>query len=363
LKDQVAKLSKDITIVQNRDQQYLHEMRRREKDFQQLQTRLQQGFNSTTTKENKLGLELLNPLKPIVKPKWSSRGEYELYQRELASQEVSLREFSSENADLRASLQALFGELQAALQLPSEELNTHSDADAGADDVPSASASLDDELVAKLQVALVNSDFSDVQLALPFEMIQNAAETDFRSRLAVLRDRRLKLQKDVETELATSKAALALAAANQVQSQKDMLIVLVDRVKEYRSIVAEQESILQSMVVATSTSSHSHSAHDALIVESKRLSLEAELAARESAVARANTDIQNERSAQQQSTIDILRKQTEIEVCCFVVNGFIPFSPPCRLTFRICSNNNTTWRLNRCCWSSSEALSVYSLLI
>jgi hypothetical protein len=69
LKEQVAKLSKDNLMIQNRDEQYRHELRRREKESQKAQERLQQGFASTSS-QSKFGMELMNPLKPNTRAKW-----------------------------------------------------------------------------------------------------------------------------------------------------------------------------------------------------------------------------------------------------------------------------------------------------
>lgn len=334
-KEQIAKLTKELTIVQNRDQQYLHEMRRREKETQQLQTRLQQGFNSaSSTKENRFGLEVLNPLKPAAPKKWKSRGEEELVQRELASQEVSLRAFSAENADLRASLQALFAELQAALQAhaapPIDEAAT-GEVMCAPEVASDGVISLEHSLRASVEACMAESDFSEAQLALPFDMVRQSAESDFRARLVAMQARRLRLQRELDVEQRARDATLALAASAKVADDKQLLLALVQRFEEYREIVAQQESILQSLVVAAAGGTHSSTSAgvgvrnrlpesvESLLAESRRLSLDADMSARERELGARASALAAERNVQQQSSIQMLRLENELEVRCVCV--------------------------------------------
>ena len=290
-------------------------MRRREKEFALLQSRLQQGFTSASVgKENKLGLDLLNPLKPAVKPKWKSRGEEELLQRELASQEVSLRAFSTENADLRASLQALFAELQAALQTaPVASVNDDEHATA-----PEGDCDVFEREVKALEEALSNSEFNEAQLALPFDLVREAAESNFRERLVRLQEQQAQLQRTADVERAARAATVALASSARAVEQKELLLKFVARFNEYVAIVAEQESILRSLVVAVSAapaavSTRAAPSDETLLAESIRLSLDAELSQHERYIREARSAVDAERSSQQQSTLQMLRQENELE--------------------------------------------------
>jgi hypothetical protein len=318
-KEQIAKLSKDIAIVANRDEQYKHEMRRREKDFTQLQTRLQQGFASSS-KENssgKLGIEVLNPLKPVARPKWrvGAHAEDELVQRELSGQEERIRALSQENADLRSSLHELFAELQSAMQTEASSAAPAIDVLAAKSTPASTQAMLlSPETRHEIENALKESEFADAQLALPFGMIRSAAEVEFRSRVALLQDRRARDELEREADQRAIDAATAAAAAAQSAEQKAMLLTLVGRIKDYRSIITEQESILQAIVVNGDGVSRSSAA---LTVEnSRRLSLDVDLDAlsrQERKLADARSHMQTERQEHEHSTIQLLRQEHDVE--------------------------------------------------
>jgi hypothetical protein len=231
----------------------------------------------------------MNPLKPATRPRWQSSGanvDEELWHRELLAHEERIQALSQENQDLRDSMSELFRELQAAL---GATLAAPSSSDDVAVVPPPDSLNVERRALVspgmrtKLETALQDADFTDAQLALPFHMVRPAAEHNFRTRLAVLQDQRIRLQAARARDAAAEVAVTQAAASAHDEQQRGLLKQLLERFAEYRGIIEEQESLLQTVALERQTGTAPKwlaqtQQEEQWIAESRRLSLDADRA-------------------------------------------------------------------------------------
>jgi hypothetical protein len=121
----ISSLEKANIMIQHRDNQYRHEIRKREKSFNEIQEKLVKSL-ALKNKESWTGMDILNNLQG-PKTNWNkgvSKGEAELLQHTIHSYQQKLDEISSENAELRQLLKNLEVEVQQAIYDPCKLLTT-----------------------------------------------------------------------------------------------------------------------------------------------------------------------------------------------------------------------------------------------
>jgi uncharacterized protein (DUF2267 family) len=280
LRQEIAALSKQNVMIAHRDNQYKHDLRKREREMEKLQERLAR-LTAERGKEARVGMELLNALRQgaqRVRP--GGVVEADLHAQTVAAFEERVAELGAENAALRKSLAALGCELQAALAARSARPRG---SPKGADEAASASAA----------AAAAGDGDSDAQNAdddfawggvesLPFDA--DAFETAARARLQALR-KRLK-EED------------AAAEAEAAQPSADQVATLRRRVQQQREVIEQQERLLQAQLMRASPSGQK------LLEDSRRLSLLDEVEGE-----RARLREASRRQLQQAAELDAKRKQ------------------------------------------------------
>uniref|UniRef100_A0A7N0RCY4 Afadin-and alpha-actinin-binding protein n=1 Tax=Kalanchoe fedtschenkoi TaxID=63787 RepID=A0A7N0RCY4_KALFE len=198
--------------------QQIHEMKKKEKEYIKLQEKLNQVLMEKK-KESRSGMEIMNLLQKEGRQRgtWAGKkADNDFYKKIVDAYEAKNQELVAENADLRALLRSMQGDMREFLNAPNG-LSTRS---------------LSINNVDSLQSPLGGK--TDV-FDLPFHMARDQIEESLRTKLASIRERMGQLhdaRKETEVTSEATERELELEA----------------QLVEARSIIQEQASIMSKHV-------------------------------------------------------------------------------------------------------------------
>ena len=188
LKEQVGKLMKENAMLQSKDTQYKHELRRKEKDYNKLQERMQQGI-SALNKEGKQSMEILNASKPGTRPKWktgatggldTAASMDELMMLAYQGSQSRIEELANENLELRVKMQQMFARWQTEVDAASFQLR---EAPANENTSPKTKRMILDALEQQ------NAPISTKLFEMPVGMVEQELESIFKKNIQVAKSK------------------------------------------------------------------------------------------------------------------------------------------------------------------------------
>ncbi|GBG69427.1 hypothetical protein CBR_g4121 [Chara braunii] len=263
-RDEFQRMS--IGMQQLRVQQ-AHEIRKKEKEYTKLQERLNQVVMEKK-KESKAGMDIVNMLQKEGRQRgtWSGKkADSDFYKMIVDSYEAKKQELLVENADLRASLRSLQADMR-------ELLNSQGHVKGDANHMGAVMTPCETPLRGR-------TDIFD----LPYHLTRDEIENSMRAKIASIRERMEHLQ-----------SAQSMVPERETATQRE--IDLEAQLLEARSLIQEQESIIQMSISIGDAPRHSERMNmelqqeaalsameeDRALLEERKRQLESERAAYES---------------------------------------------------------------------------------
>lgn len=197
--------------------QQIHEMKKKEKEYIKLQERLNQVLMEKK-KESRSGLEIMNLLQKEGRQRgtWNGKkADNDFYKKIVDAYEAKNQELVAENADLRALLRSMQGDMRDFLNAPNgsskQSLPVNERLDADSSQSPLGG----------------KTDVFD----LPFHMGRDQIEESLRAKIAFIKERMVELQD-------AQKGAEVTSEATERELELEAQLV------EARSIIQEQASIM-----------------------------------------------------------------------------------------------------------------------
>ncbi|GBG82258.1 hypothetical protein CBR_g34541 [Chara braunii] len=265
-RDEFQRMS--IGMQQLRVQQ-AHEIRKKEKEYTKLQERLNQVVMEKK-KESKAGMDIVNMLQKEGRQRgtWSGKkADSDFYKMIVDSYEAKKQELLVENADLRASLRSLQADMRELLNSQGHVKGEANHMGAGV-------------MMTPCETPLRGrTDIFD----LPYHLTRDEIENSMRAKIASIRERMEHLQ-----------SAQSMAAERETATQREL--DLEAQLLEARSLIQEQESIIEMSISIGDTPGHSERMNmelqqeaalsameeDRALLEERKRQLESERAAYES---------------------------------------------------------------------------------
>jgi hypothetical protein len=284
-KARIVVLEKENLMVKRRDNQYRHEIRKREKEFRDIQEKMVKNM-AVKSKETWGGMDILNSLQG-PRANWNkgvSKGEADLLQHTLASYEQRIGEVVEENQHLRQMLQTMDSEFQAAFvgeaAWSSVSVPPSSGEDAAGSLSSATSSSSIPPTAASMSPGSIRAleEFAPCQFDMPFAFVKDAISDGMRAKITVLKEKIKKLKEEGNSITAnggkgefsassssssSSSAASASSSApaedrrspttsssSLLLSEKDQEIaVLKSRLGEQQQMLMEQDDFIQQAML------------------------------------------------------------------------------------------------------------------
>ncbi|XP_011623839.1 afadin- and alpha-actinin-binding protein isoform X1 [Amborella trichopoda] len=197
--------------------QQVHEMKKKEKEYIKLQERLNQVLMEKK-KESRSGMEIMNLLQKEGRQRgtWNGKkADGDFYKMIVDAYEVKKQELMAENADLRALLRSMQGDMRDFLNMPNGLPKQNSAVNGRVDSDPPPTP-----LGGRTDV-----------FDLPFHMARDQIEESLRNKMASIKERMVQLQE-------AQKGAEVTSEASERELELEAQLV------EARSIIQEQASIM-----------------------------------------------------------------------------------------------------------------------
>ncbi|KAK8995149.1 hypothetical protein V6N11_069597 [Hibiscus sabdariffa] len=197
--------------------QQIHEMKKKEKEYVKLQERLNQVLIEKK-KESKSGMEIMNLLQKEGRQRgtWNGKkADNDFYKKIVDAYEAKNQELKAENADLRALLRSMQGDMRDFFNSPNG--------------VPKQSLSVSERHENDPSQSPLGGR-TDV-FDLPFHMARDQIEESLRNKMASVKERMVQLQD-------AQKGAEVTSEATERELELEAQLV------EARSIIQEQASIM-----------------------------------------------------------------------------------------------------------------------
>ncbi|XP_013780968.1 afadin- and alpha-actinin-binding protein A-like [Limulus polyphemus] len=240
-KDEVKRLT---SIIQQKHAQYHHDLRKKEREINQLKERLHQSFNDKGL-EKRLGIDIINqlPRKDGRRGQWKTElktnlQEEQLQQVVLANYESRYQELMEENAKLRDSLCYLQDQLQALLDQPLECEENHNGVKKEEEDFS--------EVKLHCSSATSRNILPSPHFQMPYNIVCSKIEEIISTKCEKIKE----LLKEKNNNFAMKEAT---------QEEKNLnseIQALREKIKKCEQIIDQQEQLLQVNVNAEETQSH-----------------------------------------------------------------------------------------------------------
>lgn len=310
------------SIIKDRDAQFKHELKKKEREVNKLKEKLHQLI-SDKTPNRRVGLDIANSLqRPDGKRStWKSAGnnkQEEMYQVVIHNYEDKQRELMLENADLRDCLVQMQKELLTAINGEEIANCTMSTSNTNIDD----SFSDDDDSSSIYSVKKPPSlhDFSDGYFQMPYDVMKDNLHKSFKETCRKIKHN-MKPKRQLPSPNKTSHNIPSQSTESKFIGDYDKL---QKQINKYKDIIKQQEELIQQSINSQSKSMENSFLHESHLLQERET-----LSEQKRCFFQEKANFEKERKIFTEAAIKLGRERQnfETEKTTILKNQFLQISP------------------------------------
>lgn len=338
LKSEKEEVKRLLSVIRDRDTQYKHDLRKKEREGNKLKERIHQLL-ADKTPNRRVGLDIAFSLQSSdgKRSQWrsTSNKQEEMYQHLMTVYDAKQKELLVENNELRTSLAHIHRDISRALGL-SDRLTFHSSKVTTSPD--SESCSSDDESNYPSATDCSSNEI-DGYFQMPYDMIRENLENMFKERLTKLKERKkrklpspTKSTKSSPSRPSSSKPYDMEQFKKEIETLKRQIKTYEDQIEKhkrekenYKEVIQQQEDMIQNSI-----QTHKHQNSGEVFLDDSKLVQEKEnLLEQKKLFHEEKTNFSEERKQFTEAAIKLgkERRALEEEKTTILKNQFLQISP------------------------------------
>nr|XP_022317961.1 afadin- and alpha-actinin-binding protein-like isoform X2 [Crassostrea virginica] len=264
LKSEKEEAKRLQSVIKDRDTQYRHDLKKKERECNKLKERIHQLL-ADKTPNRRVGLDIAFSLQSSdgKRSQWrsTSNKQEDMYQHLMTVYEDKQKELLVENSELRTSLQHIHRDISKALGLH-DHLVSHSTMVMSSQE--SESCSSEDEFLSHSSVTGHKSHIPDGYFQMPYDMIRENLENMFKERLKKLKERKRRKLPSPAKSAKSSPPKPSLPKPCDLEQFKKEMEILKKQIKtyeeqiekqkrekeNYKEVIQQQEDMIQNAIQA-----------------------------------------------------------------------------------------------------------------
>lgn len=338
LKSEKEEVKRLLSVIRDRDTQYKHDLKKKERESNKLKERIHQLL-ADKTPNRRVGLDIAFSLQSSdgKRSQWrsTSNKQEEMYQHLMTVYEAKQKELLVENNELRTSLAHIHRDISKALGL-SDHLTSHS---AKVTTSPDSQSCSSDEESNYPSVTDCSSNDIDGYFQMPYDMIRENLENMFKERLKKLKERKKRKLPSPTKSTKSSPSRLSSAKPYDMEQFKKEIEILKRQIKtyeeqierhkrekeNYKEVIQQQEDMIQNSI-----QTHKHQISGEVFLDDSKLVQEKEsLLEQKKLFHEEKTNFLEERRQFTEAAIKLgkERRALEEEKTTILKNQFLQISP------------------------------------
>lgn len=338
LKSEKEEVKRLLSVIRDRDTQYKHDLKKKERESNKLKERIHQLL-ADKTPNRRVGLDIAFSLQSSdgKRSQWrsTSNKQEEMYQHLMTGYEAKQKELLVENNELRTSLSHVHRDISKALGL-SHHLTSHS---AKVTTSPDSESCSSDEESNYPSVTDCSSNDIDGYFQMPYDMIRENLENMFKERLKRLKERKKRKLPSPTKSTKSSPSRLSTAKPYDMEQFKKEMEILKRQIKtyeeqierhkrekeNYKEVIQQQEDMIQNSI-----QTHKHQNSGEVFLDDSKLVQEKEsLLEQKKLFHEEKTNFLEERKQFTEAAIKLgkERRALEEEKTTILKNQFLQISP------------------------------------
>ncbi|XP_046374766.2 afadin- and alpha-actinin-binding protein B-like [Haliotis rufescens] len=272
-KEEVKRLQ---SVLQQKDVQSRHEMKKHEKEAIKLKDRLHQLL-ADKNPARKIGMSMMNVLQRAdgQRATWQNSGhkkEEEMYQLVIDNYEGKQKELMVENNDLRQCVMHMHRELASVLDrtsnsqpIPPPEAELSQDALSSS----SEEEEIDDvSSVVSSRMTVDDLELSEGHFQMPYDIVRTDFEKQFKTVCKKIR-KKMKKTADITPASVNKSRILPLVSKAETDRTREELERLNCQMTKYKKIIKQQEELIQQSIQSQTKSVQSTFLHETQLLDEK----------------------------------------------------------------------------------------------
>ncbi|KAK7100327.1 afadin- and alpha-actinin-binding protein B-like [Littorina saxatilis] len=247
------------SVMQHKDLQFKHELKKKEKEVNKLKDRLHQMLMDKNP-DRKVGMDMMNTVQNAEgkRAQWKpglSKQEEDMYQMLVGNYEERHRELVLENTELRDCLLTMQRELSALLKQNAELSSVHSQSQVLQELTDSSSSSDDpyEEPGTGNESFMTVAELSEGYHQMPYDMVRREIERAFKRTCETIGLSMKKTWKQKPDAPSPSKMSTSTPVPGKKESSQEVQHLHVQLAK-YKDIIQQQEKLIQQSLQTHSDS-------------------------------------------------------------------------------------------------------------
>ncbi|KAK3090643.1 hypothetical protein FSP39_013337 [Pinctada imbricata] len=267
-KDEVKRLQ---LVLRDRDAQYKHELKKKERESNKLKEKIHQLL-ADKTPNRRVGLDMAYSIQSSdgKRSTWKTTGsskQEDMYQYLISNYEDKQRELLVENTELRDSIYRIQKDVDKALRVNADNTNNKN----GVDRLGVPVSESDSDTEDGDDNDRTNQMFSQGYIQMPYDIIRESIETSLRGRCRKIKERkksRRKLPSPKSTKSSPSKTPVT--SKDLTDKQTEELNRINQQIEKYKDIIQQQEHLIKNFIHAQSEAEEGPSfLHDSQLLQEK----------------------------------------------------------------------------------------------
>ncbi|XP_062617225.1 afadin- and alpha-actinin-binding protein-like [Saccostrea cucullata] len=287
LKSEKEEVKRLTSVIKDRDTQYKHDLKKKERECNKLKERIHQLL-ADKTPNRRVGLDIACSLHSSDgrRSTWktTSNKQDEMYQQLISMYEEKQKKLLVENTELRTSLKHVYKDVSNALGLHDHLITTKS---TPSQDVESGSS--EEEFTTYPSACNYRTQDSDGYFQMPYDMIKETLETMFKERSRKLKERRKrklpspnKPARSCPPKQSPNKHCDLEQLNKEMETLKKQIKTYEDQIEKhkrekenYKEVIQQQEDMIQNSIqMHKHQNSTEHILNDSKVEEERESLLE-----------------------------------------------------------------------------------------